>query len=37
VTCDDANSGAIAVIERRGGRRDEEWPDDHGVRRYWIA
>ena len=37
VTCDDDNLGSIAVIERCGGRRDPEWPGDHGVRRYWIA
>ena len=37
VTCDDDNLGSIAVIERCGGRRDAEWPGDHGVRRYWIA
>jgi predicted acetyltransferase len=37
VTCDDDNLGSIAVIERCGGRRDQEWPGDDGVRRYWIA
>ena len=37
VTCDDDNPGSIAVIERCGGRRDEGWPGDDGVRRYWIA
>jgi predicted acetyltransferase len=37
VTCDDDNLGSIAVIERCGGRRDDVWPGDDGVRRYWIA
>jgi predicted acetyltransferase len=37
VTCDDDNPGAIAAIERCGGRRDPRWPGDDNTRRYWIA
>jgi len=39
VTCDDHNVGSAAVIERCGGRRDEQWPTTPGTvpkRRYWI-
>jgi predicted acetyltransferase len=39
VTCDDHNVGSAAVIERCGGRRDEQWPTTPGAvpkRRYWI-
>jgi predicted acetyltransferase len=39
VTCDDHNVDSAAVIERCGGRRDEQWPTTPGTvpkRRYWI-
>jgi predicted acetyltransferase len=37
VTCDDSNVGAIAAIERCGGRLDPYWPmAEPSVRRYWI-
>ena len=39
LTCNDDNTGSIAVIERRGGRLDSVTRGEHSaipVRRYWI-
>jgi predicted acetyltransferase len=39
VTCDDGNTGSIAVIERCGGKLDSvisATPSDPPTRRYWI-
>jgi predicted acetyltransferase len=40
VTCDDDNTGSIAVIERCGGKLDsviDATPSGQPTRRYWIA